>query len=152
MTNFGQLDEQLDAYDIAFTFKGKEYQITPSVQEVLTFHRDLANARNKLATDRNASDPFGVWRRVCPLLGSKFVAKTGKIEGGILGEIIEAGATFPQVERLVSAVEFKYSNSDELAKAYFETGNLKKAVDRLSDDSQPSQETQKAAGETNGDA
>ena len=25
MTDFGQLDEQLDAYDISFTFKGEEY-------------------------------------------------------------------------------------------------------------------------------
>ena len=28
MTDFGQLDEQLDAYDISFTFKGKEYHLS----------------------------------------------------------------------------------------------------------------------------
>lgn len=126
MTDFGQLDEQLDAYDISFTFKGEEYRITPSAKQVLEFHRNYFNAREKGDdTDKSA------WSRVAPLLGSKFNAKTLKITGGILGEIMENGASFSQMERLVSAVHFKYVQGDDLAKAYFTTGDLGKAVEQL---------------------
>ncbi|MBF9011284.1 hypothetical protein [Corynebacterium phoceense] len=151
MTDFGQLDEQLEEYDIRFEFKGKEYTVTPSVHDVLAYHRDRASSYAKLQKDPN-SDSFGMWRRVSPLLGSKFIAKSGKFEGGIFEEIIEAGASFAQVERLANAIDLKYSSSDALAKAYFETGELGKALDKVKNDTQPSQETQKAAGETNGDA
>ena len=102
MTDFGQLDEQLDAYDISFVFKGEEYHITPSAEQVLEFHRDYFNARKK-----NEDNGMGVWARVAPLLGSKFNAKTAKITGGILGEIMDNGASYSQMERLVSAVHFK---------------------------------------------
>lgn len=152
MTNFGQLDEQLDAYDIAFTFKGKEYQITPSVQEVLTFHRELGKEQTRLAENNQFDDGLGVWARVAPLLGSKFTRSTGKFTGGILAELEKAGASFSQMERLVSAVHLKYTQSDDLAKAYFATGNLKKAWEKMSNADQPSPETPKDAGETNGDA
>lgn len=126
MTDFGQLDEQLDAYDISFVFKGEEYHITPSAEQVLEFHRDYFNARKK-----NEDNGMGVWARVAPLLGSKFNAKTAKITGGILGEIMDNGASYSQMERLVSAVHFKYVQGDDLAKAYFTTGDLGKAVDQL---------------------
>lgn len=135
MTDFGQLDEQLDEYDISFSFKGKEYQITPSAEQVLEFHRDYFNARKK-----DGNDGMGVWDRVAPLLGSKFNAKTAKITGGILGELMDNGASFSQMERLVSAVHFKYVQGDDLAKAYFTTGDLGKAVDQLKSKSKDSQE------------
>ena len=134
MTDFGQLDEQLDAYDISFIFKGKEYHITPSAEQVLEFHRDYFNARKK-----DEDNGMGVWSRVAPLLGSKFNTKTAKITGGILGEIMENGASYSQMERLVSAVHFKYVQGDDLAKAYFSTGDLGKAVDQLKSKSNDSQ-------------
>lgn len=134
MTDFGQLDEQLDAYDISFTFKGEEYHITPSAEQVLEFHRDYFNARKK-----NEDTGMGVWSRVAPLLGSKFNAKTAKITGGILGEIMDNGASYTQMERLVSAVHFKYVQGDDLARAYFSTGDLGKAVDHLKSQSSDSQ-------------
>ena len=134
MTDFGQLDEQLDAYDISFTFKGKEYHITPSAEQVLEFHRDYFNARKK-----DEDNGMGVWSRVAPLLGSKFNTKTAKITGGILAEIMENGASYSQMERLVSAVHFKYVQGDDLAKAYFSTGDLGKAVDYLKNKNNDSQ-------------
>lgn len=134
MTDFGQLDEQLDAYDISFTFKGEEYHITPSAEQVLEFHRDYFNARKK-----NDDNGMGVWARVAPLLGSKFNTKTAKITGGILSEIMDNGASYSQMERLVSAVHFKYVQGDDLAKAYFSTGDLGKAVDQLKSKSSDSQ-------------
>lgn len=134
MTNFGQLDEQLDAYDISFTFKGEEYHITPSAEQVLEFHRDYFNARKK-----DEDNGMGVWSRVAPLLGSKFNTKTAKITGGILAEIMENGASYSQMERLVSAVHFKYVQGDDLAKAYFSTGDLGKAVDYLKNKNNDSQ-------------
>lgn len=134
MTDFGQLDEQLDAYDISFTFKGEEYHITPSAEQVLEFHRDYFNARKK-GEDTN----LNVWSRVAPLLGSKFNTKTMKMTGGILGEIIENGCSYSQMERLVSAVHFKYVQGDDLAKAYFSTGDLGKAVDYLKNKNNDSQ-------------
>lgn len=135
MTDFGQLDEQLDAYDISFTFKGEEYKVTPSAEQVLEFHRDYFNARKK-----NEDNGMGVWARVAPLLGSKFNTKTAKITGGILGEIMDNGASYSQMERLVSAVHFKYVQGDDLAKAYFTTGDLGKAVDQLKSKSNDSQD------------
>lgn len=135
MTDFGQLDEQLDAYDIAFTFKGEDYHITPTASQVLEFHRDYYNARK---SDEDSG--MGVWKRVAPLLGSKFNPKTAKITGGILEQIMEAGATYSQLERLVSAVHFKYVQGDDLAKAYFETGELGKAVDILKQRNNASQQ------------
>lgn len=134
MTDFGQLDEQLDAYDISFTFKGEEYKVTPSAEQVLEFHRDYFNARKK-----DEDNGMGVWSRVAPLLGSKFNTKTAKITGGILGEIMDNGASYSQMERLVSAVHFKYVQGDDLAKAYFTTGDLGKAVDQLKSKSSDSQ-------------
>lgn len=134
MTDFGQLDEQLDAYDISFTFKGKEYKVTPSAEQVLEFHRDYFNARKK-----DEDNGMGVWARVAPLLGSKFNTKTAKITGGILGELMDNGASYSQMERLVSAVHFKYVQGDDLAKAYFTTGDLGKAVDQLKSKSNDSQ-------------
>lgn len=134
MTDFGQLDEQLDAYDISFTFKGEEYKVTPSAEQVLEFHRDYFNARKK-----DEDNGMGVWSRVAPLLGSKFNTKTAKITGGILGEIMDNGASYSQMERLVSAVHFKYVQGDDLAKAYFTTGDLGKAVDQLKSKSNDSQ-------------
>lgn len=134
MTDFGQLDEQLDAYDISFTFKGEEYHITPSAEQVLEFHRDYFNSRKK-----GEDDGMGVWSRVAPLLGSKFNTKTAKITGGILAEIMENGASYSQMERLVSAVHFKYVQGDDLAKAYFSTGDLGKAVDYLKNKNSDSQ-------------
>ena len=134
MTDFGQLDEQLDAYDISFTFKGEEYHITPSAEQVLEFHRDYFNARKK-----DEDNGMGVWSRVAPLLGSKFNTKTAKITGGILGEIMDNGASYSQMERLVSAVHFKYVQGVDLAKAYFSPGDLVKAVDQLKSKSNDSQ-------------
>lgn len=135
MTDFGQLDEQLDAYDISFTFKGEEYKVTPSAEQVLEFHRDYFNARKK-----DEDNGMGVWSRVAPLLGSKFNTKTAKITGGILGEIMNNGASYSQMERLVSAVHFKYVQGDDLAKAYFTTGDLGKAVEQLKSKSNDSQD------------
>lgn len=135
MTDFGQLDEQLDAYDISFTFKGEEYKVTPSAEQVLEFHRDYFNARKK-----DEDNGMGVWARVAPLLGSKFNTKTAKITGGILGEIMNNGASYSQMERLVSAVHFKYVQGDDLAKAYFTTGDLGKAVEQLKSKSNDSQD------------
>lgn len=126
MTDFGQLDEQLDEYDISFTFKGEDYKVTPTVEQVLDFHRDYTNAI-KTGDDTG----IGVWKRVAPLLGSKFNPKTAKISGGILEQIMKAGATYNQMERIISAVHFKYVQGDDLAKAYFETGELGKALDLL---------------------
>ena len=149
MTDFGQLDEQLDEYDISFTFKGEEYKVTPSAEQVLEFHRDYYNARKK-----NEDEDLGVWSRVAPLLGSKFNAKTVKITGGILGELMDNGASYSQMERLVSSVHFKYVQGDELAKAYFVTGNLGKALDSLkskSSGTQENRETGQTSGETSGD-
>ena len=124
MADLGQLDDFLSGADITFSFKGKKYEITPTAREVLEFQRSYQNSIN---SDKGV-DELGTWARVCPLLGSTFDKKTLEIKDGILGELIDAGASYMQLERIVSAVHFKYVQGDDLAKAYFETGDLGKAL------------------------
>lgn len=124
MADLGQLDDFLSGADITFTFKGKQYEVTPTARQVLEFQRDYQNDIN---SDK-PTEEISTWARVCPLLGSTLNKKTLEIEGGILGELIDDGATYTQLERIVSAVHFKYVQGDDLAKAYFETGNLGKSL------------------------
>lgn len=147
MTDFGQLEEQQEPYDIAFNFKDKRFEISPTVEDILAFQTDVVRAR-----EENADSNQATWARVAKLVGSKINKTTGKITGGVLAELKDLGASYVQMERVISAIHFKYTIGDDLAKAYFTTGNLGKALDSVKNGTPPSQETPKGAGETSGDA
>lgn len=147
MTDFGQLHEHLDSNDVKFTLNGKEYTADPSAQDVLKFHIHLNSSNGKTA----AGQGLAAFERVAHLVGSKFDAETGKITGGLLGQLMKDGATFPQLNRIVETIHIKYTSGDDLAKAFFETGSLKKALDMLNNDSRENQETAQTSGETSGD-
>ena len=147
MTDFGQLKEHLDSNDIKFTLNGKEYTVDPSAQDVLRFHVHLTSD----TAETRAGRGLATFRRVAQLVGSKFDTKTGKITGGLLGQLMNDGATFPQLNHIVETIHIKYTSGDDLAKAYFETGSVKKALAMLNNDSQENQETGQTSGETNGD-
>lgn len=147
MTDFGQLHAHLDSNDVEFTLNGKEYMADPSAEDVLKFHIDLNSSNEKTV----AGQGLATFARVARLVGSKFDAGTGKITGGLLGQMIKDGATFPQLNRIVETIHIKYTSGDDLAKAYFETGSVKKALEMLNNDSQENQETGQTSGETSGD-
>lgn len=147
MTDFGQLREHLDSNDIKFTLNGKEYTVDPAAEDVLKFHVHL----NSSDEQTRAGQGLATFERVARLVGSKFDTKTGKITGGLLAELMKDGATFPQLNHIVETIHIKYTSGDDLAKAYFETGSVKKALERLSNDSQENQETGQTSGGTSGD-
>ena len=147
MTDFGQLQEHLDSNDVKFTLNGKEYTVDPSAQDVLKFHVHLNSRTEKTAVGQG----IATFERVARLVGSKFDTETGKITGGLLGQLMKDGATFPQLNHIVETIHIKYTSGDDLAKAYFETGSLKKALEMLNNDSQENQETGQTSGETSGD-
>jgi len=147
MTDFGQLHEHLGSNDVKFTLNGKEYTADPTAEDVLKFHIHL-NSSNEKTT---AGQGLATFERVAHLVGSKFDTKTGKITGGLLGQLMKDGATFPQLNRIVDTIHIKYTSGDDLAKAYFETGSVKKALAMLNNDSQENPETGQTSGETNGD-
>ncbi|CQD04919.1 DUF7426 family protein [Corynebacterium striatum] len=144
MTNFGNLEEQLDPFDVYFTYRGKQYGFSPSVEDVLAFQIDLNRSRTDGTTEMD------VWNRVIALSGGK-MSKTGKISGGVLEELTGDGVPFSVIDRFVQAVHLKYANNNDIAKAYFETGELGKALEKLKSDAQRNQATPKDAGETSGD-
>lgn len=144
MTDFGQLQEHLDSNDVKFTLNGKEYTVDPSAQDVLKFHVRLNSSTEKTVSGQG----IATFERVAHLVGSKFDTETGKITGGLLGQLMKDGATFPQLNHIVETIHIKYTSGDDLAKAYFETGSVKKALEKLNNDSQ---ETGQTSGETSGD-
>lgn len=147
MTDFGQLHEHLGSDDVSFTLNGKEYTVDPSAQDVLKFHVHF-NSRKETSA---AGQGVATFERVARLVGSKFDTETGKVTGGLLGQLMKDGATFAQLNHIVETIHIKYTAGDELAKAYFETGSVKKALAKLNNDSQENQETGQTSGETNGD-
>lgn len=149
----GQLEEAQQTADIEFSFAGKDYAITPTVEQVLAFHLDLAQEREEQEQD-DAPRPrrFSVLQRVAPLLGSKFNPKTTKITGGVLKELIDAGMGWQTMNQLVGAIHLNYTSGSPLAEEFFKTGNLGKAIQTVTgtDGEQQNQKTPKNAGETTG--
>lgn len=150
----GQLEEAQQDADIEFSFAGKDYKITPTVEQVLEFHLDLEKEREAQENDdASRGRRFSVLQRVAPLLGSKFNPKTTKITGGVLKELIDAGMGWQTMNSLVGAIHLNYTSGSPLAEEFFKTGNLGKALQAVSGTSGETQNpgTQTDAGATTGD-
>ena len=139
MADFGQITARAGD-DITFEFKRKKYKITPTVEQVLTFHRYWNQIREeKIVQDAAIS----IWKGASQLMGGDFNTDTYEFEG-LPAELMEKGMDFHTLNRLLNAVHYRYQVSDDFALAYFETGDLGRAAAKINE----SRETPQATGET----
>lgn len=155
MADLGDLKKHLDPYDVSFNWGKKKYKIKPSAAQVLEYKRQF----NELVKSKKRIDPATVYALIAPLLGSKFDPDTWVFEPcddehdpnrGLINELLDSGADFEVIDRLMSATQAKYQYGDDVATAFAETGDMGKALQLLnpmkSDPDNP--ETPTTAGET----
>ena len=158
---FGALEEFIDDYDVAFEFKGTEYKVTFDFAQVAAFKAWLAGYSKRVDTGKVTDDEqvAATWFGTAILFGGKFDSKkwafTGLPKDHFINQIIDDGASYDVIDRLVASIFAKYRFGDEVAANYYRERELGKAIQAAAVaanlvESQD-QETPQEAGETNED-
>ena len=159
--DFGALEEFIDDYDVAFTFKGEEYKESFDFANVAAFKAWLSRYSKRLEAEEVTEDEQLAmsWYGVAILTGGKFDSKGWKFTGlpkdHFLNKIVADGASYDVVDRLVNSIFAKYRFGDDIATAFYHERDLGKALkvaaENLNLVENQDQETQQEAGETNED-
>lgn len=131
--DFGALEEFIDDYDVAFTFRGTDYKETFDFANVAAFKAWLSRYAKRLEAEEVTEDEQIAmsWYGVAILAGGKFDSKnwkfTGLPKGHFLNEIVAEGASYDVVDRLVNSIFAKYRFGDDVATAFYHERDLGKA-------------------------
>lgn len=158
MADLGDLKQYLDPYDVTFSWGQKKYRIKPTAEQVLRYKRDFT----EMVQSGRRIDSGRIYQLLAPLFGSKFdpeewVFSPADDEDvphrGLINELLDKGADFEVIDRLLSATQAKYQYGNEVAEMFAATGDMGKALQLLNPmkSDQPKTETQQTAGETNED-
>lgn len=151
--DLGQLSQYQAEKGIKFQTATKSYHVEPTLDQGLAFQVALHERDSKMddltrtLKDKDA-DPevikkaendlrnlatFGTYEIIAPLFGSKFhyptKNKPPRFEGGILAELLESGAGYGIVDRLVTTLYLSLVNTDDVAAEFMRTGKLQKALE-----------------------
>lgn len=159
--DFGALEEFIDDYDVAFTFRGEEYKVTFDFANVAAFKAWLSRYSTRLEDDKLTEDEqvAASWFGVAILLGGKFDSKNWKFTGlpkdHFMTRIVADGASYDVVDRLVNSIFAKYRFGDEVAEVFYHERDLGKAFQAAALKANlvenPDQETPAGRGETSED-
>lgn len=146
MADLGQLKQFQDDYDVSFQWGRKQYKIKFTAAQGLAFR----HAVNEVGESGQPFKAEMVWKLAAQLLGGDFDEEAYTFKGGVAEELLEAGCDLEILDRLLTSVYLKMQFSDDMATEFAKTGELGKAVEAIQkkNDSTPSQETPKDAGET----
>lgn len=132
--DFGALEDFIDDYDVAFTFRGTEYKESFDFANVAAFKAWLARYSKRLEAEEVTEDEQLAmsWYGVALLTGGKFDSKnwrfTGLPKGHFMTEIVANGASWDVVDRLVNSIFAKYRFGDDVATAFYHERDLGKAI------------------------
>ena len=177
--DLGQLSQYQAEKGIKFQWGNKAYHIEPTMEQGLAFQVGLHERDRKMeeltsilenkdaepAAIRKAEDDvrnlaaFGTYEVVAPLFGSVFhlptKSKPARFEGGVLAELLQAGAGYGTIDRLVSTLYLSMVNTEDVAQEFMRTGKLNKALEIVQEREKSeaaARATLKAPGATSGDA
>lgn len=120
---FGELSDFIDGGGIAFSFNGERFEIDPTAHDVLQFQKNYRN----LATESKLSGE-NMLKLGAKLSGGDLNLETLEFEGGVAAELVNKGASFEQVNRLMLTIVTKYWFNDDAATEYYQTGDMGKAL------------------------
>lgn len=123
MADYGQLDEFLEPFDVAFDFKGERYEFSVPAETALAFHKFWAN--------KNTTTEADIWDSSAKLIGGGFNKKEYRFTGKV-AELIDAGMSIGLVDKILTAIyiQFRWNNVD-LAEEYVKEGSVGKAQQAL---------------------
>ena len=144
MADFGQFDAFLNDPDLAFTWQGKDYEITIPASEVMRFVSaskkrtdaltEYQDAHNKWIKDgREGEEPtgpdeWGNYADVAKLLGGSFDRKNLRFKGCFLAEMQDAGVPMSALNRIITSTSLKFTYSDEVAESFMKHGDVVRAI------------------------
>ena len=122
-TELGELSDFIDGGGLAFTFNGERFEVDPSAQTVLKFQKTYRELM-----DKNELDGENMLRLGAELLGGTLDGRNMQFKGGVASKLIDAGASFEQVNRVIMTAITKYWLNDDAASEYYRTGDMGKAL------------------------
>ena len=157
MADFGALEAFLDDVDVKFEFAGKQYAVTFPFQRVAAFKAHQAKYRERLQEGdvKPAEQATNIYTSAALLFGGKFDTQkyefTGLPKDHFIRQMIEDGASFTVIDRVVSGIWAKFEWNDDVAEQFIETYDLGKAlaavIEKAKNESKSSPEDNGETGE-----
>lgn len=160
-TDFGALEEFMaDDGDVMFTFRGETYHETfgfAQVANMKAFQAQLnQRIRDKDVTEEEAAAVQ--FLSVAKLFGCDFDVHEWRFKrlpkDHFINRLIDAGANYDVIERIVNGIWAKYQYGDDVAVTFMKTLDVGKAIEAMIKQrivENPDQETPTGTGETDAD-